>query len=179
VVVGDNGDRPRAVAFEIARGDLKTSRHDGHRTPWEILAASAAYGDCDDLALCHEWERDTRGVQAIRWSRGLHKLVDVQEQTDEELRAIEIGGELVYIFAEGEWYVVSRTRGARARVLELAEASGSRAVERYVRNLLAWSLTSNSGRRPPPEELSFVTSNQRSRGIAHLGYPTRHPGVEK
>ena len=111
VVVGGNEDRPRAVAFEVARGDLKTSRHDGHRTPWEILAAFADSGDCDDLALWHEWERETRGVQAIRWSQGLHKLVDVQEQTDEELRAIEIGGELVYVFAEGEWYVVSRHVG--------------------------------------------------------------------
>ena len=136
VVVGDNEDRPRAVAFEVARGDLKTSRHDGHRTPWEILAAFAESGDCDDLTLWHEWERHTRGVHAMQWSKGLHKLVDVEEQTDEELRAVEVGGELVYIFGEGEWYVVSRHRGARARVLQLAEDEGADAVANYVHELM-------------------------------------------
>lgn len=137
VIVGNNEDRPRAVAFEVARGDLKTSRHDGHRTPWEILAAFAEGGDCDDLALWHEWERETRGVRAIRWSKGLHKLVHVEEQTDDELRAVEIGGELVYLFAEGEWYIVSRSRGARARVLDLAESGGTAAVAAFVGQLVS------------------------------------------
>jgi hypothetical protein len=141
VVIGTTNERPRAVAYELTRGDLKRSRHDGHRTPWEIFAAFAETGDCDDLSLWHEWERETKGVRAIRWSNGLHKLVNVVEQTDADVRAVAIGGELIYVFGSGEWYAISRFRGARARVLELAESEGSAAVSQYVRLISAGPTT--------------------------------------
>jgi hypothetical protein len=64
-VLSGNSDRGKPVALEVARGDLKSSKHTGHRTPWEVLADFAETGDVDDLELWHEWERATQGVHAI------------------------------------------------------------------------------------------------------------------
>jgi hypothetical protein len=124
-VVGDDA-RGWGVAMELARGDLKRSRHAGQRTPWEILASFAETGDTAALGLWREWELTTKGVHAIQWSRGLRGLLQLgAERTDEELVAEEIGGEVVYVFNDGEdWRAVRETRGARAQVLELAERGG-------------------------------------------------------
>lgn len=140
VVTGREDETPstrRGLGFELARGDLKTGRRDGHRTPWEVLAAFADTGDLDELALWHEWEEATRGVQAIRWSAGLRDLVGVVEQTDDELRAAEIGGEVVYQLRPGEWDLLCKTSGARPLVLDLAEDGGTVAVVRYLQALAA------------------------------------------
>ena len=65
--------------------------------------ALAETGDPYALELWHEWERETRGVRAIRWSNGLHKLVAVEDKTDEETVTEEIGGEVIYEFGPNEW----------------------------------------------------------------------------
>lgn len=148
VIIGSTDDRSRAVAFEVTRGDLKTSRHNGHRTAWQILAAFAETGDFDDLTTWHEWERETKGVRAIRWSNGLHKLVEVLEQTDAEVQAVEIGGEVIWVFGPGEWYVVSRSGGARARVLEAAERGGADAVATCVRRIVDNRTSDRAARSP-------------------------------
>ena len=80
VVAGENGERQIPVALELVRGDLKMSHHTGHRTPWQILAAFAESGDCDALARCQEWERETKGVEAIRWRKGLREWVGGEER---------------------------------------------------------------------------------------------------
>jgi hypothetical protein len=91
VVTGD-ADRPVPVAMEVTRGDLKTSSHLGHRTPWQVLADFAETGDCRDLALWHEFEEATTGVQAIRWSNGLRAAVGLgAEETDEEVVQAVVG----------------------------------------------------------------------------------------
>ena len=57
-------------AEEMTRGDLKTSRT-GSRTPFQILADYYQTGDTRDRDLWHEYGRVTRGLAAVRWSRGL------------------------------------------------------------------------------------------------------------
>jgi uncharacterized membrane protein YebE (DUF533 family) len=54
------------------------------------------------------------------------------EQTDEELAAAEVGGVTVFTFTPSEWRAVCDTRGAQARVLELAETGGTVEVAEYV-----------------------------------------------
>ena len=139
-VVTGTEERPVPMAMEVARGDLKTSSHAGQRTPWQVLADIAELADCMDLRLWHEWENATKRVQAIRWSNGLRDAVGLsEEETDEEVMAAVVGGEVVYILAGLEWRLVRRTKGARARLLRLAETGGGGAVGRYMQELKATS----------------------------------------
>jgi hypothetical protein len=124
------------IALEVARADLKTSSHAGHRTPWQLLADFAATGDCADLALWHEWEHASEHVQAIRWSNGLRAKAGLgAECTDEEVVQAIVGGEVVYTFAMAEWRLLCRTRGARAEVLRAAEEGGELSVRGFLREL--------------------------------------------
>jgi hypothetical protein len=137
VVTGDD-DRSFPVALEVARGDLKSSTHLGHRTPWQVLADFAESGDCSDLDLWRIWEKATDRVQAIRWSAGLRAAVALgEEETDEEVVEARVGGEVVYTFSMEEWRLVCRKRGARAAVLTQAEEGGTLAVKRYMATLNA------------------------------------------
>ncbi len=137
-VVTGAQDRAVPIALEVARGDLKSSAHLGHRTPWQVLAAIPADGDGADLALLHEFEQATIGVQAIRFSRGLRKELELGEAlTDEEIVALEVGGEVVHVFSPTEWRAACSTRGARARILECAESGGPVAVAAFLANILS------------------------------------------
>lgn len=136
VVTGDQ-DQPSSVAFEVARGDLKTSTHAGHRTPWQVLNDFADTGSATDLRLWHEWERATMGVQAIRWSSGLRKEVGLgKEETDEEIVEAVVGGEVVYTFTMPEWRLLCLTSGGRAKALRLAEDGGALAVRQFMAELM-------------------------------------------
>jgi hypothetical protein len=149
VVAGDDGDdaRTKPVSLEMARGDLKTSKIAGHRSPWQLLADIGARrgkenwtgaddaADDADLALWREWERATKGVQAIRWARGLRAAVglDTEEKTDEEIVSADVGGVEVFRFPDDDsWRAVAATPGARARVLAAAERGGALAVRAEV-----------------------------------------------
>lgn len=133
-------ERPFPVALEVARGDLKTSSHAGHRTPWQVLGGIAKQADFADLQLWREWEKATQRVQAIRWSNGLRKAVGLgKEESDKEIVEAVIDGEVVYTFTELEWRVLCRKRGGRAEVLRLAETGGGIAVSRYMQELKAAS----------------------------------------
>jgi len=125
-----------AVGPELARGDLKTSTKPGHRTPWQILSDIASTGDPRDIRLWHEYEKATQGVHAIRWSRGLRKVVELAaEKTGEEIVAEEIGGEKVYQFKAHEWFSLCRTPGAQAEVLRVVEEEGPASVGPFITSL--------------------------------------------
>jgi hypothetical protein len=82
-------------AEEMARGDLKTGRA-GSRTPFQILADYYQTGDLHDRHLWSEYGRVTRGLAAVRWSRGLRTLmlgtVAEPERSDEELATEDVNG---------------------------------------------------------------------------------------
>ena len=60
--------------------------------------------------LCREYERATRGHQRITWSKGLRKLLAVDERTDEEIAAEEVGGDLVVLIDHDAWRTVTESR---------------------------------------------------------------------
>ncbi len=60
-------------AEEMTRGDLKMGRA-GNRTPFQILADYYQTGDTRDRDLWREYCRVSRGLSAVRWSRGLRRL---------------------------------------------------------------------------------------------------------
>jgi hypothetical protein len=117
----------RAVGNELARADLKQGRS-GHRTPFEILEAFRWTGDAEDLALWHEYERATKGHQAITWSKGLRKLLETPERTDEEIAAEEIGGDVIALIEPRAWREIIAMPGLPAFLLDEAERGGSSAV---------------------------------------------------
>jgi hypothetical protein len=144
-VVGSDSALTSQASFEIMRGDLKRSRIQGHRTPWQVLEDFAAFGDDDDLHLFNEWEQATRGVHAMHWSRGLRQRVGVDHKSDDEIVAEEIGGEIVYVFERGPafsepyeaWHTLCRVRGARSRLLDLVESGGDKnAIDAFLEGLL-------------------------------------------
>ena len=134
VVGGDEKGLP--VALEVARGDLKVSRRSGHRTPWQVLADFAETGDSADLTVWREWEQASSWVHAIRWSNGLRNEVGLDGAlTDDEAVAVEVGGEVVYVFAMTDWAMVCRVRGGRGEVLRAAEEGGTAGVVRFIAHL--------------------------------------------
>jgi hypothetical protein len=155
-VVAGNDDDTKAVpvALEVARGDLKTSRKHGQRTLWQVLddlrviSEKLDPSDADkkliarDRAIWREYETAIKGVPCIRWSRGLRALcgLGVQEATDAEIVAQEVGGVTLYRFPDNEsWRAVRATRGVPVALLRVAELDGKSAVEKLVREtVLAW-----------------------------------------
>lgn len=127
------------VALEVTRGDLKTARGPDARTPWQVLEDVAnpdPWERREARALWAEWEDATRGVHAIRWSKGLRQSVELGEElTDEEVVALEVGGDTVHVFTVWEWYRLTRLPGALVAVLEAAELAGGAGVRAYLRSL--------------------------------------------
>lgn len=123
---------------EIARADLKRGRKSS-RTPFRILADFGTDGLAADLDLWLEYERATQGKSALRWSRGLRKLLlpDVEEQTDEEIAADDIGGDEVAGLLPHTWYRLTQIPGADAAVLDAVERDG---MEGLIRVLVAYRL---------------------------------------
>lgn len=141
VVTDADGQDGPDVAMEVARGDLKSSRHRGHRSPWQLLEDYAATRTARDRNLWREYETATRGVKALRWSNGLRAAVELgQELTDAQIVMEEIGGQVVYEFQPREWKHVRDARGlvgpsAAAELLEAAELAGAAGVRAYLAEL--------------------------------------------
>jgi replication protein len=119
---------------EITRGDLKTSRTRS-RTPFQILADYYQTGDTRDRDLWQEFGRATRGLGAVRWSRGLRSVVsgcdEPPQRTDSELAQDAADGELVRMFEVGDWHSIRRA-GLEHAVLVAAERGGESAVNALV-----------------------------------------------
>lgn len=123
-----------AVGNELARGDLKRGRGE-HRTPFEILGDFRDTGDKADLDLWHEYERVSRGRKAITGLSFIEGLVDEEDvtMTDEELAALEVGGEDVIRLPGDAWREVTAIRGLPAQLLAAAERGGELGVRSVLR----------------------------------------------
>jgi Replication protein len=121
-------------AEELTRSDLKTGRT-GSRTPLQVLADYYATGDLSDRELWREYSRVTRGLAAVRWSRGLRAIMlgpaAEPERTDEELAAKEVHGDLIAVVPVPVWSII-RLAGLDHAVLIAAETGGQDAVNRLI-----------------------------------------------
>jgi hypothetical protein len=131
---GDKLDR--SVGNEVARADLKGGRHSS-RVPFEILADFGSDGVADDLQLWQEFQLATKGRSAIRWSRGLRTLLlpEEEEQTDEEVAAAEVGGEMIALLAPWLYRKIAGRPYGEAMLHVAAEDGGIRGIVRFVRAL--------------------------------------------
>jgi hypothetical protein len=81
-----------------------------------------------NLVLWREYERATKGRQAITWSKGLRQLLAVTERTDEEIAAEEIGGEDLAVIHGDDWRHIVRIPGLPSLILDHVERGGLAAV---------------------------------------------------
>lgn len=140
-----------APGDEMARADMKRGRKDS-RAPFEV-AEGAAAGLAEDVPLWHEYEYAAHGIRAMYWSNGLRArlavLVDLDERTDDEIAAEEVGGQGVALIPAETWYrSVLRHRGRALALLKAAEASGSPGVKALV---ASWGLQWGRDVLDPPD----------------------------
>ncbi len=121
-------------AEELTRGDLKTGLARS-RTPFQILADYYQTGDLHDRYLWHEYRRVTRGLAALRWSRGLRVRMlgsaAAPDQTDEELAAEDVNGAAVAVIQLSVWSRI-RLAGLEHQVLVAAEHGGLAAINSII-----------------------------------------------
>ncbi len=117
----------KAPGNELARGDLKSGRGD-HRTPFQILEDFRWLGELADRALWWQYERATKGHQAITWSKGLRKILEVTDRTDVEIGAVAVGGVVLVLLVGDSWRHVTAVPGLPAFLLDEAERGGAPAI---------------------------------------------------
>jgi hypothetical protein len=103
---------------------------------WDLLDDVFSSGDADALDRWHEWERASKGRRQITFSRGLRARLGmlVEEQTDEEIAAEEVGSsadDLVAITDEG-WREVVRRPVLQPQLLAAARTGGLTAVRQVL-----------------------------------------------
>lgn len=74
------------VESELTKGHLKKGRQGG-LTPFDLLQSSMLGHELSDLhgKLFQEFGISFKGARQLVWSRGLKKLLEIQDKTDEEL----------------------------------------------------------------------------------------------
>lgn len=126
-------DSGATLALELTRGDLKTGKG---RTPFQILRDFLDSGDTRDLALFHEYEKATKGQHFARWSNGAKSALGIEDLSDQDLVEEEVGGETLYTFTPEEFHALSRTPGAMAEGLRVAEREGGEGVRKLLQFLV-------------------------------------------
>lgn len=131
----------RIMGHELARADLKSGRRKGI-TPFGMLEEHATASETRRVqieALWREYERETKGLSALRWSPGLRDRLDVLEKSDREiLEDLNLGDNqrTVCLIPAADWFVLTTT-GGTIRALEVAETQGEAAARDYIRDHIA------------------------------------------
>lgn len=125
----DNGTvTHRKIGLELTSSQSKKARTEySTRTPWELLDEWFGEGLADSAELWGEFEKASKGKRQLTWSRGLRELLGlVQEKTDEEIAAEEVGSkadDLVHISKEG-WRKVVRQPDLIPMILNTTDRQG-------------------------------------------------------
>ncbi len=106
---------------EMAKSSTKEGKSSG-RHPFEILA-TAEFGNKDgDLFL--EYAIVMKGKRQLVWSRGLKKLVGVEEKSDQQVVEEDVEtSEVLATITRRQWKIITK-EGARTEILDLAETKG-------------------------------------------------------
>jgi len=125
---------------EMTRGDAKRARREGSRVPFAILADHYATGDLADWQLWREYLAETQlggvgSIPLLRSTPGLRAIVlgpgASAALSDEQLAAVEVGGQLVGLLPWPSWAAVRQRREVPA-LLAAAEAGGLAAMNGWL-----------------------------------------------
>jgi hypothetical protein len=107
------------LADEVTKGHIKKGR-EGSATPWDLLRQSEA--GCEKSGYLFKVFADTfKGKRQLSWSKGLKRLLEVDEVTDEELATeTEKDSIEVDILAMEIWRLILRYK-SRADYLKAKE----------------------------------------------------------
>lgn len=107
------------LADEVTKGHIKKGR-EGSATPWDLLRQSEA--GCEKSGYLFKVFADTfKGKRQLSWSKGLKRLLEVDEVTDEELATeTEKDSVEVDILAMELWRLILRYK-SRADYLKAKE----------------------------------------------------------
>ena len=96
------------IDYEMTNGLKKSGRDSGHYTPFELLALSAR-GDKWAGKMYKEYAAATKGVNQVRWSSGLRKLLGVTDELVETIQKQNNPNPGVkrefYKFADRDWKI--------------------------------------------------------------------------
>jgi hypothetical protein len=117
------------TAHELTRADLKQGRA-GSIMPFDIACEFFETGDMTLLELYHEYERETKGKSAIRFTEGLRArlLPNEPDKSDPELAAEEVGGVEVVRFAGWFYRKIARVPGLEGKILTALDTGGFAAL---------------------------------------------------
>jgi hypothetical protein len=96
------------LTYETAGGRFKRGRKNAEkgiisRTPFELLDDAINTGLASDFDAWFEWERGSKGMRQLTWSRGLKAMIELDEVTDEEIADEDDGGETVARITPAGW----------------------------------------------------------------------------
>jgi hypothetical protein len=117
------------TAHEVARSDLKQGRA-GSMMPFDIACEFFETGDTALLDLWQEFERESKGKSAIRFTEGLRArlLPGEKDYKDPELAALEVGGVTVVRFVGWFYRKIARVPGLEGKVLTALDTGGFAAL---------------------------------------------------
>ena len=125
---------PESVSWELTHSQGKTRVRGSGMTFWDLLNEFAKTGDADVLDLIHEYERETKGMHALDWSKGLRELLGLGPgKTDEELAAEELGHkeDTVFYLTSRGFRRLTKLPGGPAGLLRTVEEDGWKAGIEY------------------------------------------------
>lgn len=120
-----------SIETELTKSYIKSSQNF-----WSIVDDFINYGSLKSLGLILEYASATKGRRSVVFSRGLRKLLDIDDKTDLELATEkDKNAELLALIARDIWKVVTRNK-KRGELLKIASSGNPEELEEYINNLI-------------------------------------------
>lgn len=115
-----------SVGWEMTSTQTKArTRAKDSRTPWDVLRDFYTTGDLADLDLWHHWERGSKGMRALTWSRGLRDRLGLDAERDDDQVAAEVVGTAEDTgFLVTDWSPVAANPRLGAELLSVVQQQG-------------------------------------------------------
>lgn len=128
------GNQTWSLEHELTKAASKRAKSEHGFTPFALLEMYASSGDEMARDLFQEYAMEFKGRQQLQWSRGLKKLLGVDEIADEiaaEAHEHAEGYELLASIDLLTWREILR-RGERAEILNAAARMNAQELQNYI-----------------------------------------------